>query len=106
MKPPGHAGIIKNIGLVHGPGSGLETMSKCKDVAELLTDYLEGSLPRQEATMLHRHIGDCPACEQFIKSFKVATDATRNMLMQQMPKDFDSRLQSFLRTRIARTDGT
>jgi anti-sigma factor RsiW len=75
-------------------------MKTCQDVAELLTDYLDGALPRQEVVLLQEHVGDCPACEAFIKSFKVATDATRHILLQQMPADFDSRLQKFLRTRI------
>jgi anti-sigma factor RsiW len=77
-------------------------MKTCQDTSELLSDYLEGQLSKDESKALSSHIGDCPACEAFIKSFKLATEATRGVLMKQIPQDFDSRLQKFLKERITK----
>lgn len=75
-------------------------MKTCEDTTQLLSDYLEGALSKEESTQLSSHIGRCPACEAFIKSFKLASEATRGVLMKQIPQDFNTRLQSFLKQRI------
>ncbi|MBI5495015.1 MAG: zf-HC2 domain-containing protein [Deltaproteobacteria bacterium] len=74
-------------------------MKTCQDTAELLSDYLENQLPKEDADLLKSHISDCPACEAFIKSFRVASETTRKVLLRQIPQDFNHRLTSFLRER-------
>jgi anti-sigma factor RsiW len=77
-------------------------MKTCQDTAALLTDYLEEQLPQDDVAALKTHIKDCPACDAFIRSFKVASDATRQVLMRQIPQDFNARLHSFLKQRVVR----
>ena len=77
-------------------------MKTCQDTASLLTEYIEEQLPPDDASALKTHIEGCPACEAFVISFKTATEATRHALMRQIPRDFDSRLQDFLKQRIAK----
>ncbi len=78
-------------------------MKTCQDTAALLTEYVEEQLPPDDATALKSHIDGCPACEAFLKSFKTASEATKHVLMRQIPRDFDARLQDFLKQRIAKT---
>lgn len=71
----------------------------CRELTSALTDYLEDTLSPEESSLFQRHISDCPACDAFVRSFKAATQATRQMLLNQIPKDFDQRLQAFLKAR-------
>ncbi|MEW5854282.1 MAG: anti-sigma factor [Myxococcota bacterium] len=71
----------------------------CQEAAAVLSDYVDGNLPPEEAALMKSHLDDCPPCASFLKSFKVATDATRLMLLKQIPGDFQNRLKSFLKAR-------
>lgn len=43
----------------------------CRDVAEFLLDYLEGGLPRDVVTAFERHLADCPACREYLRSYEL-----------------------------------
>ena len=35
----------------------------CREFVELVTDYLEGSLPRETRTRFEAHLAECEVCE-------------------------------------------
>jgi anti-sigma factor RsiW len=38
----------------------------CQQVVELITDYLEGALPRSERRRLEAHLGACEHCSEYL----------------------------------------
>jgi mycothiol system anti-sigma-R factor len=74
----------------------------CREVFELLSDYVDGELAPERCEALAKHLGACPPCERFLKTFQKTRDLCRESLMEEMPEELRSRLRSFLRTRIPR----
>ena len=42
----------------------------CKELVELVTDYLEGSLPRSERRRFERHIAKCDGCTAYLDQMR------------------------------------
>ena len=38
----------------------------CRDLVELVTDYLEGALPGERRRQFEAHLLDCPGCEAYV----------------------------------------
>ena len=38
----------------------------CRELVELVTDYLEGTLPLVDRARLEAHVAECPYCEEYI----------------------------------------
>ena len=79
----------------HGPcGAG------CREVFELLSDYVDGELSPETCEALKRHLGACAPCEEFLKTFQKTRSLCRESLMEEMPDELRSRLRAFLMARI------
>lgn len=39
----------------------------CREVVELVTDYLEGTLPRAQRRRLERHLAGCEHCSEYLQ---------------------------------------
>jgi anti-sigma factor RsiW len=44
----------------------------CRDAVELVTDYLEGSLSRNDRKRFERHLKACPLCTAYVEQTKLA----------------------------------
>lgn len=42
----------------------------CKELVELVTDYLEGNLTKSETARFQRHLEDCDGCTTYLEQFK------------------------------------
>jgi anti-sigma factor RsiW len=42
----------------------------CKEVADFLMDYLDGTLPEAQRRIFESHLGVCPDCRRYIDSYK------------------------------------
>ena len=72
----------------------------CRRVFELLSEFVDGELSREERESLAVHLQACPPCEDFLKTFQAARELCRQSLMETMPEEMKSRLRAFLRERI------
>ena len=43
----------------------------CQDFVELVTDYLEGALPRRERKRMDAHLRDCDGCTAYLQQMRV-----------------------------------
>jgi anti-sigma factor RsiW len=43
----------------------------CRQVVELVTDYLEGALPSELGEAVERHLAVCPPCVEYIEQIKL-----------------------------------
>ena len=49
----------------------------CRELVELVTDYLEGSLPAHERARLEAHLGECEACAAYVEQMRTTVRLTR-----------------------------
>jgi anti-sigma factor RsiW len=42
----------------------------CEELVELVTSYLEGTLPERERRAFDEHVALCPGCDRYISQFR------------------------------------
>ena len=47
----------------------------CQQAVELVTDYLEGALPRRQRRRFERHLRACPHCTEYLREMRFTIDA-------------------------------
>ena len=43
---------------------------KCREFVEFLMEYLDGALGEQERSVFEGHIEDCPACVNYLETYR------------------------------------
>ncbi|MFQ5830065.1 MAG: anti-sigma factor family protein [Candidatus Methylomirabilia bacterium] len=79
--------------------AGQPSEMRCSAIADLLADYLEGSLPAETARSLEAHLEGCQPCIAFVNTYKGTVQAVRKLRDSEIPKELRDRLCSFLRRR-------
>jgi anti-sigma factor RsiW len=47
----------------------------CRELVEVVTDYLEGKLPDADRVRLEAHLAECPYCEEYIAQMRETIEA-------------------------------
>jgi hypothetical protein len=76
-------------------------MLKCRDVGQLLYDYIEERLEPLVSQQLSQHLADCPGCLAFINTYKQTVQVSRDLHCQQIPPELQQKLRSFIKTQLA-----
>jgi hypothetical protein len=71
----------------------------CRRIAELLGDYLEGTLPKHTTELLEWHIDGCPPCVAFINTYRGTVNATRALQDVPIPPELKNRLLKVLQAK-------
>jgi hypothetical protein len=71
---------------------------ECRQIAELLGDYFDGSLPSHLSDLLEWHIDGCPPCVAFINTYRGTIEATRRLPDTPMPVELKRRLVAFVKS--------
>lgn len=48
----------------------MENKMTCKELVELVTDYLEGTLPDEVRIRMERHLSGCDGCTKYIEQMR------------------------------------
>lgn len=51
----------------------------CQQWTELITDYLEGALPRGLVKAINRHLSDCPHCTEYLAQMQRTIEITGSL---------------------------
>src|SRR6266851_4318507 len=43
----------------------------CQELVEVITDYLEGTLPELDRVRFEEHLRTCPACHEYVEQLRV-----------------------------------
>jgi anti-sigma factor RsiW len=78
-------------------GSRGPTDLECRQIADLLGDYFDGSLPRETRELIDFHIDGCPPCVAFLNTYKGTMDATRKLPEVPIPSELKHRLLAVLK---------
>ena len=70
---------------------------ECRRIAELLVDYLEGTLPKPTVELLEWHIDGCAPCVAFVNTYRGTVNATRALRDVEIPSELKNRLLAVLR---------
>jgi anti-sigma factor RsiW len=81
-----------------GCGSGVPSEIECRQIAELLGDYLDGSLPRETRELIDFHIDGCAPCVAFLNTYKGTVDAARKLPEVSIPPELKKRLLTVLKS--------
>ena len=46
------------------------TVLTCKEIVEIVTDYLEGALPRERRKAFEAHLAACDGCTQYVEQMR------------------------------------
>ena len=79
-----------------GEGGGVSDI-ECRQIAELLGDYLDGTLSGHLRELLEFHIDGCPPCVAFVNTYRGTIAATRTLPETPMPTELKKRLLRVLR---------
>jgi anti-sigma factor RsiW len=89
MKAPAKPGVAR-------------TIRQCRDVIELLTEYIDGTLRAGDTRRLETHLGDCGPCAVFLDSLRKTRDAAGALRARKVPEACARALRALLKKRLER----
>jgi anti-sigma factor RsiW len=69
----------------------------CQEVVELVSDYLEGALPVEEATLFEQHINFCDGCEWYLDQMRAAIATVGRIGEEHVPTEARDRMLTAFR---------
>lgn len=71
----------------------------CRELTDVLCDYLEGSLDPETYRELEEHFKDCPPCTAFLNTYKKTSHLCKKSLEQiEIPQELEEKLKNFVLT--------
>jgi len=74
-----------------------ENEMSCKELVEVITEYLEGTLPEQERARFEYHLGLCPGCQTYLEQMRQTVRAVGRLSDDSLPADIRDQLLSAFR---------
>jgi len=71
-------------------------MPSCREVTQLLIDYVDGTMAPDLRTELTAHMADCPPCLAFMRTYRETIRLAGELDCEGMPEAVRVRLESFL----------
>lgn len=68
----------------------------CKELIELIVDYLEGNLDPEASKEFDFHIKDCIDCYAFLNTYKKTVSLSAQLPCEDIPEELRIRLTAFL----------
>lgn len=81
-------------------------MISCREITNLLADYLEGLLDQRAVRALEAHLSGCRTCDNFIATYKTTTALLRELGEEEVPEELKDRVLRFFRERRGRSRGS
>ncbi len=68
----------------------------CRELAELLVDYISGELAAEQAEQVRQHLHLCRPCVTYIQTYQITIRLSRQLPPQPLPDDLLRRLHRLL----------
>ncbi len=59
----------------------------CQQWVEMVTDYLEGTLPRALQDAADRHLASCPHCREYLEQMRRTISVAQHLREEDLPED-------------------
>jgi anti-sigma factor RsiW len=69
------------------------TEPTCRELVELVTDYLEDALPAPERARLEAHLAECEGCRRYVEQMRATVRLTAGV--EQAPPGIDALRAAF-----------
>ncbi len=75
----------------------MEAPLTCKEVVELISDYIEGSLPEDKRRRLEEHLAGCDGCTHYVEQMRETIRLTGKAQEQTLTSEEQSELLRLFR---------
>jgi anti-sigma factor RsiW len=69
----------------------------CRELVELLIDFVSDDLPAESRQRIEQHLGRCPPCEAYLASYRTTIRLTRQLPCEPIPAELKARLIAALK---------
>lgn len=69
----------------------------CREMADYLSDYVDGALDASLREVIDRHGGECPPCRAFVRTLSRTVEAIRSQPREPLPDRTKAALTEALR---------
>lgn len=73
-------------------------MLTCREIVELLTEYLEGRMPWMQRLQLQLHLGMCGSCRRYLRQMRSTMKALGTIPDEPPPEQVEAELLQRFRT--------
>ncbi len=77
----------------------------CRQVVELVNDYLEGALGRRDRKRFERHLRSCPNCTAYLEQMRITVAATGRLEPEDLSPEARDEFTRLFRTWNGPDDG-
>jgi anti-sigma factor RsiW len=64
----------------------------CREVVEVITDYLEGTLPARDRRRFEAHLHGCDGCDAYLKQMRETISLAGRLEPEDVPSELEERL--------------
>ena len=76
-------------------------MATCKEVIQVLTEYLEDDLSAEEKARFEQHMYECRPCLAFLRTYETSSELAINTLRAEgIPDELQERIRGFLKEKL------
>jgi len=75
----------------------------CQELAELITDYLEGALPQAQHALFDLHLAGCRDCSLYVEQMRTTVAVTGRIAAEDIPAVLQGELLAVFRNWVAET---
>ena len=68
----------------------------CRELAELLVDFVADELPTDHRDSIARHLGVCPPCVAYLDTYRLTIQLTHRLPPVPLPPECEQRLREAL----------
>ena len=69
----------------------------CRELVELVTDYLEEALRAEETALFEQHLNFCEGCDWYVEQMRTTVEAAGKLEEEELSPDFRDRLMTAFR---------
>ena len=69
----------------------------CQEVVELVTDYLDQTLPADDTSLFEQHINFCDGCDWYLDQMRVTMTTAGRITEEQVPTETRDKLLTAFR---------
>jgi hypothetical protein len=84
------------------PTRRLLSAKTCKQIADLMLDYLTDKLSPTVKQEFARHLSICPDCVSFVNTYKKTVQSTATLRTEEIPPKVRNNVLGFLRKKLRR----
>jgi len=75
------------------------TEISCQEVVEVVTDYLEGKLPPEQAAIFEAHLKICDGCQYYLDQIRITVATVGRIEHEEVPAELRNTVLAAFRDR-------